>query len=424
MNPRSPTPSSFWNPARFAALLLTTCLLGAESKPTPSTEPPKEYIVFVGADVMTEHQGKPHRVVGAIRSSLELKAGAETQIVPYHRLDGFHIVRGRKLGTFKANVDSMRATSLTVALNRQNAEFQFDAMAATNAQERSLQEAKTNLQIGQMALGPQAARTEERQQQITEASKRLEETRDLLSDYDAKRPDERERHAQLQSAAAEAAPELHALVPDLPFTYQHDPAADGFQLKCAISSPHPLEKPYLAVTLHYLDPRDPARKRMRTTVLPLDRITEKPRKVTVSLTGMPLGFRLIGCHFDLYGNGHEVATNVSKAQPAMTEEEVYQYFLREYLANNRDKTRPPVPLLLAPAGELRPQVNAAELDQVIYVRVDEHGNVVSLSTDETGAREVPPQILSVLRSVRFFPGLKNGTPIESRAQLKLADLLR
>src|ERR1051326_905584 len=360
MNPPSLSRPSFWHPARFAALLLTTHLLGAEPKPAPATEPPKEYIVFIGADVVTAYDGKLQRVVGAIRSSLEIKAGAESQMVPYHRFDGVQIVRGRKLSTFKANVDSMRATSLTSALNRENAEFQSDALAAANNQERSLQEMKANVQIGQMALGSQAAKLEERQQQITEASKRLDETQDLLSDYDAKRPDQLERNAERQSAAAYGPPPP---VPDLPFPYKHDSFADGFQLKCAISSPRPLEKAYLAVTLHYLDPREPGRKRMRTTVQPLDRITEKPRKVTVALTDMPLGFRLIGCHLDLYGNGHEVATNVSSAQPAMTEEQVYHYFLGDYLARNHDKTLAPAPLLLAPADELRPQINSAGVEQ-------------------------------------------------------------
>jgi hypothetical protein len=285
-----------------------------------------------------------------------------------------------------------------------------------------LQEAKTNMQIAQMALGSQAAKLEERQQQITEASNRIDQTRDLLNDYDAKRPDELERNAERQSAYAGHGPPVP--VPDLPFPYKQDSFADGFQLKCAISSPHPLEKAYLAVTLQYLDPREPGRKRMRTTAQPIDRVAEKPRKVTITLLDMPLGFRLIGCHLDLYGNGHEVATNMSSAQPAMTEEEVYQYFLGDYLARNHDKTLPPAPLVLAPADELRPEVNSAGVEQVIYAQVDERGNVVSLSTDETAAGDVPPPILSVMRFVRFFPGLKNGNPVDGRAKLKLSDLLR
>src|SRR4051812_43308001 len=117
MNPPSPRRASFWHSSRFAFLIVITCLLGAAPTPAPSTAPPEEYILFIGGDVMTEYEGKPHRVVGAIRSSLEIKAGAETQVVPSSRLGDARIVRGKKLSTFKANVDSLRATSLTIALN-------------------------------------------------------------------------------------------------------------------------------------------------------------------------------------------------------------------------------------------------------------------------------------------------------------------
>lgn len=417
-------PSVFWRFAGYVTLFLTTCLLGAEPKPAPATEAPKEYFVFTGADVMTEYGGKPYRVVGAKGSSLVIKAGAETEDVPARRVNGYRAMRGTKLSRFKANLDALRAESLHIALDRQNAEFDLGAASALSNEERSLQNEKASLQIGQMALGASAAKTGEREQHIEEASKRIEDTRDLMNDYAAKRPDEQERSAERQLAAAKAAAGRRTSLPDLPFAYRNDPAADGFELKCAVSSPHPLENAYLAVTLAYVDRHEPRKIQTRTSLQALSRVTEKPRKVTLTLRGMPLGFHLVGCQIGLYGNGQEVATNVSQTQEAMTAEQVHQYFLGDYLLSNRDKTLPPAPLLLAPADELRPQVSPAALEQVIYARLDEHGNVVALSTDETEVRDVPPPILAVLRHVRFFPGLENGKPVDSRVKLKTSDLLR
>jgi hypothetical protein len=405
-------------------LCLSTGLLGAAPKPAPASATPKAYFVFTGADIMTEYAGQSHQVVGAKGSSLEIKTGMETAVVPARRVNGYLTVRGTKLSTVKATIGALRAESLHLALDRQNAEFELGTASAIRNEERALQDEKAQLQIGQMALGAASANTGEREKQIEEASVRIENLRDVVDDYVTKRPDEQERSRERQLAAAQAAAGRRAALPALPFAYRNDPAADGFELKGTVSSPQPLDRAYLAVTLVYVDRAEPRKKQTRTTLQPLSPVTEKPRKVTVTLRGLPLGFYLIGCQIGLYGNGQEVATNVSTTEEAMTEEQVYQYFLGDYLLRNRDQTLPPAPLLLAPPDELRRQVNAAGLEQVIYASIDEQGSIVALSTDETEARDVPPQILTALRSVRFFPGLANGQPVASRVKLKPSDLLR
>lgn len=78
---------------------------------------------------------------------------------------------------------------------------------------------------------------------------------------------------------------------------------------------------------------------------------------------LPLGFHLVGCDFDLFSDGEQVATNLSKSAVTVNEEHVYQYFLRDYLIRNRAQTRVAKPLLLASAEALRLQVNKAGLEQ-------------------------------------------------------------
>jgi len=418
MTPPSPIPpAAFWHSAMWAGIFLTACLLGAEPNPTPSTEPPKEYIVFIGADVLTEYGGKQHRVVGADRSSLEIKADAETKVAPAYRVNGYQTVRSTKLSKFKANIDSIKASSLRIAFNQQNGQDELDGMAAIGSQERSLQLAQANRDALQTAFGPAAtARLDEK---IAASTDQLNNTRNVIDDQNAKRPDELERDAKLKLA-----PGQQASNPEMPFAYEHDPVGDGLEIKCAISSPYPLEKAYIAVTVLYLDPRQPGRKRMQTGLQSISRITQKPQKVTIGVRNMPVGFHLLGCSFDLYGNGQEVPTNLSRTPQVMTEEQAYQCFFGDYLSRNRNKTRPPAPLLLAPESELRRQVSPAELEQVIYTQVDKQGSVGALSTDEAGTKNVPPQILSVLYSVRFFPALEDGKPVDRHVKLKLSDLLR
>lgn len=421
VNPRSLLrPAAFRYLASFAAVLLTAGLPGAETEPTASPEPPREYVVFMGADVLAKYRGEQHRVVGGTRNALEIKAGEGIEAIPIHRLNGFFVVRDTKFSAVTASIDSLRATSMRTAFDRQNAELELAAAAAIRDQERGVQEAEADVLVAQLALGPAAARNEARQEQIAAAKQSISENRGLMDDYFAKLPDELERDAerQLAAVARRGTPD-----PDLPFKYEHDPFGDGLRLKCVVSSPDPLEKACLAVSVLYVDPREPGIKRMLTAVQPLGRVAQKPRKVTVSISGLPRSFHLFGCNMHLYGNGQEVATNLSKMQTVVTEEEVYRYFLGNYLMRNRVSTCPPAPLVLDP-GEVRRHVDAAGLAQEVHIRVDAQGNVASLSVDEAGVEAVAPPILAAMRFIRFFPGLKNGQPVDSGVTLKLSDLLR
>jgi hypothetical protein len=81
-------------------------------------------------------------------------------------------------------------------------------------------------------------------------------------------------------------------------------------------------------------------------------------------------------------------------------------------------------MLMTPRAEFRRQVEKTETNQTIYANVDKTGNVLSTSTDAAGTQRLSSSVESALQKVRFLPALNNGTPVEGRIKVTLAQLAK
>ena len=404
------------NAVGLAALFVTVHLLAAEPQPAAAaggaTGP---YFLFDGAEVMAKHEGVFQRVVGVSRRSLELEVGTETETVPIRALEGYRTMRATKFSSFQANIDRLRGGSLRIALDREMAELEFGATSNIRRQESALALDKADLMLSQMALGPRATDAA-RQSEIEEKSERIDNLRDVMDDYTRNRPDDLERNTTASGFEPTS-------VRDLPFDYEYDSLADGLELRCVISTPLPVDDAFVAVTVRYVDARQAVKRGQALELKSIGRLGKKARKVTIEVRNLPRGFHLIGCTFNVYAGGQEIATNLSKNQVELNAEQLYQHFLRAYLTRHRGATRPPGFMLLAPSDELRKKLKATKLQQMIYAEIALDGAITSLSADPGGETTLTSQVLSVLDLVRFFPALREGSAVEGRIQFKLSDLL-
>ena len=149
----------------------------------------------------------------------------------------------------------------------------------------------------------------------------------------------------------------------------------------------------------------------------------KPRKVALYQTPFPEGFHLRNYTIALYGNGQEVATNLSDTKMELTRDEAYQYIFVDYLSTHKGQTRPPAAVLMAPRAELK-RLPASELSQSVYVHVDKEGHVIKVSTDESGKHDAGSNIASALQYFRFIPALDKGVAVNGRAKLTVAEFVQ
>jgi hypothetical protein len=200
------------------------------------------------------------------------------------------------------------------------------------------------------------------------------------------------------------------------------PGSIAVDLGFVVSSPVPLDHPYLVVVANYVSPNKPDEVARQISAREFVRIDSKPQQVKLthpaSLNGLP--FR----KFDiaLFANGQEVATNLSEKRLDLTADQAYQFFLIDYLSAHKGETLPPSAVLMTPRSEFRRQVENTGTNQTIYANVDETGNVLAMSTDAAGTQRLPAAVESALQNVRFMPALNNGSPVEGRVKVTLAQL--
>ncbi|MDQ8199713.1 hypothetical protein QEH56_16240 [Pelagicoccus enzymogenes] len=401
--------------AVFAAILLPTWLLEAKPKSNSASEAPTQHFLFEGSEILASFDGEFHRVVGADRNSLALQTESGIQTVPIRQIQGYLTKRGMKTSALWANIDKIRASSQRVAYNKEMAELQLGTASSIRRREAELELEKGELLISQATLGRRASDAA-RESKIADESDQIENLRDVIDEYS------KERAADLEQGDGHKAVPASAL--NLPFDYDYDPLADGLQIKCVISSPDSIEDAFLTVTCRYLDVRQHRKVVEAFELKPIGALGKKPQKVTVQLRNLPTGFQLIECLIDLYGNGAELATNLSPKLETLSEEQLYQHFLASYLTQNRGATRPPQIVLLAQPGDMQKQLTPAELQQDIHAEIDKNGQVISLAADDSATREIAPRVSAALRFVRFFPSLENGEPIDGLITFKLSVLLQ
>ena len=404
------------NAAGVVALFVTSHLLAADPQSAAATGGATgPYFLFDGVDITAKNEGVFQRVIGVSRRSVKLQAGGVTEDVPVRELQGYRTMRVSKFSQIRAHIDKLRAGSLRIAVDRQMAELEFGTTSSIRSQESALAMDKADLMLSQMVLGPRPTDAA-RQVAIQEKADRIENLRDVMDDYARDRRDDMERNAAPSGFEPTS-------VSDLPFEYEYDSLADGLELRGVISAPHSIDDAFVAVTLRYVDTRQPIRKGQALELKSVGRIGPKPRKVTVELRNLPRGFHLIGCTINVYAGSQEVATNLSQELVQMTESQLYEHFLHQYMIRNRGATRPPEVMLLEPPDQLRKKLKSAALREEIYAQVDAAGLLLSLSADLAGEKPVSPPIQSVMRFVRFFPGLRDGDAIESRVKFTLSTFL-
>jgi hypothetical protein len=194
------------------------------------------------------------------------------------------------------------------------------------------------------------------------------------------------------------------------------------ELTFDVSSPTPIENAYIVVVANYGSADRPGKNAQQISVKNFDQLGTQPRSVKMShatsLNGMPFEKFDIG----LYANGVEVATNLSAKRVPLTKDEAYQFFLIEYLTKHKGETRSPAPVLMTSRSAFRRELGQAEMDEVIYAKVDKSGSTLSLSPDKAGSKKLPAPLEVALQDVRFMPALENGKPVDGQLKLKLADL--
>jgi hypothetical protein len=367
------------------------------------TSESKDHVLFVGTDLAVNQDGEYHNVVGASKDSLQIARNKKLEVVRISQGADVRINRGVKLSNLSATIGNVK----TESVDRMSARAHLEALKSSMLLADEASMTGDRLQGGIMiassvGVDPEAGPGAAISAANIEANK-----------------------AAANAAYTNALPGIDSLQSTSNTQVMQEISRNDsaeVELTFDVSSPTPIENAYIVVVAHYGAADRPGKNAQQISVKNFDQVGTQPRSVKMShatsLNGLPFEKFDIG----LYSNGVEVATNLSAKRVPLTKDEAYQFFLIEYLTKHKGETRSPAPVLMTSRSEFRRELGQAELDEVIYAKVDKSGSTLSLSPDKAGSKKLPAPIEVALQDVRFMPALENGKPVDGQLKLKLADL--
>jgi hypothetical protein len=205
---------------------------------------------------------------------------------------------------------------------------------------------------------------------------------------------------------------------------QQEGGHDAMDITFEISSPRPLEDPYIVTMTRFHPPgAEPGMVQSLVFAKALEPIGSKPAKVHFTEEGFPINYEVTEFQLHLYNNGIEVATNVSENREQMSPEQAFEYVKKAYLDAHKGATMHAAPVMGELPADLQVRLEQGKYDETIYVRVSRDGLADVAFADPACTRRIDdPYLDSVVRTIRFKPALEDGKPVEGVASVNLSQL--
>jgi hypothetical protein len=395
--------------------LVHTVLITAFALPVSIVAAPADgkpaYTLFMGADLLLEHGDKFHRV--------EDVSGSRFKIT----LEGKAVYVMTEFGTARMRIDNeLKLAGTPVELGELNAERaytpardpnrKFNRMAASSAgASAAVDVSNFQVRMAQENLGGVMANPLSSPEQVAIAQNSL----------NAANTAQTNANLSLGSDLNSAASHAHTLAMELA-----EENFDAIELKMQVSSPVPLDNPYVLVIarIHERDEK-PGVFRNWIFAKKLDPIGTKPERIYINQGGLPIGYALEDFQVRIYNHGLEMPTSHSPKRVDLTRDEALQFIVIEHLAANKDASVPAAPVFGQAPADLKSRVTAGDFTQPYFVKVDATGHALGIFTDKECTRvAADPYVESFVASVLFAPALEEGKPVEGVARVELAALVK
>ena len=385
----NPSPLRCLHLLRSLATLMFTATVLAE--PPPSAPTPRDHHLFVGAELQVRIDG----TLFPVRHADEARVLIQDPLPRYHPLgasDGFSHRLVTKISSAFAHIDRLTTRAIhyapleNIAAHARLQVFLADQSDVISEQQRSLLAgAAQAAEIARQTTSPDI------QQQAAAAETNLiNEAGFVASDL-----------AKLESLQNSAATES-----DL-FTGNGPGLQNTLKLSFDLSAPQEITGAYLFIQVRV---RADGEWRDISFCRSIDRVFNKPRRVSILQPGFPPGFEVADTQLHLFRHGVEIPTTLSPKHMAITQADAREFARLQRLGDTTQGTAPavvvpellPLPLLDA--------TRADALDVPVLVSLDARGEIISLGD----ARQiVPAPVDAALRAMTFLPALENGQAVPS-----------
>jgi len=391
-------------------LALVSSLPGRADPSSPpataqSGTPPKPYTLFMGADFSVNWQGKPRPITDVSEQGFVIDVDGRRVTVSSDRedlrIDGKQALKVAPTGIAISKFETERA--YTPANDPKLAQEIAANNAAGLSAKMESERYHADLQIARIGYMESAAPTpnapDPRQDLPVVRSAYSNIQAQLLADQGAS------MQAVNTPGAAGAAGDR----------------CDAFRLSFDIGSPTPATGVYLVLVVRFRESADPAGpERICIIGQNIDDIGPKPKTVRMLRGGFPPGYRLVETQVHLYGAGGELATNLAPKRMEITADEAFLLSVANYVSQHHGADAPPVRANAGLPAPERARLSAGQLGGTYYVRLDKNGVPQGVFRDEACTQPIADEpLVSVLSTLRYYPALKAGKPVESVVPVQL-----
>jgi hypothetical protein len=389
-----------------ACLPLTGAAAEKKAGDPAQPAPPNPFVLFMGADLSVQQGKRYYRVKDVDGSEFVITVGNKDQFVRT-RLQSNHIKVDYelKLAAVSAKLDDLQGEpGYTPAADPRH---KYNARSGAAAGAQAVSELSTAQYAEASAAANLAPAGSYMQGALTTMADNAKSQMDL-SNY--------QRGTDFGSIPTQAN-ELSLELAEGNY--------DMIDVSFRVSSPEVLDDPYMVVLVEF-QPRNskPGESSQLIHATALDPIGPDPKYIRVREGGMPVGFKILHYEVHIYNRGKEVATNASNKRVELSRDEARQYLVYEYLAANKDASRPAsaLPGSLPPAA--RSRLTGEQLQSTCYVRVAADGTFLGVYRDEAANLQLSDeQLKAVLADAFFKPALVKGKAVEGVARVRPVDLI-
>ena len=390
------------------AVLVSPLTFAAEAK--SAAVEPKTHALFMGADLSVERNKELCRVVDILDAAFVIKVGGQEVKIPadWSKVN-VKVDRSLKLTDASATVVNLKGERAYTLANDPTVQFQrgIAAAALQNSDNISAQNQAAAAAAGVGSAGGGGALDSHVPASVAASI------------------------VQMQTQAQQSTQQNSMRVAGAPGTTFHNSGSvfdgegmfDAMDISFEVSAEQPLTNPYVVILGQYREKDGkPGSVANWIYAQPVQPITGQARKIHIVRGGFPRGFEMQEFQVHLYNRGREIATDVSPKRVQLTREEAFMYARIEYQGSHKGATLPAKPFMGKLTPEAGSRLNAAQLEQLYYVKVSKDGLPLLAYLDTDCSRPVDETVRPLIDHVRFFPALENGKAVEGVAELKFARL--
>lgn len=371
------------------------------------TAPQKDHALFAGATVQVEDGQSFFEIVGVEGYSVSLLADGKLLHIRRDAIRNVRIGRSLKLTDVVARIDKMISTPTRVGPNADRfADMHMQTLLSNLAADSS--SGVGNAASNFAAAGGTAAAT-------------YASTNSLNASGGFIPPAPKVDPTALNAASAN-----YFAVQSTSESFGHGPDDTGdnaLDIACELSTPRVMHNTYALVLTEFREASG-GKSGYNVHIEPVGELGPKPRKVTLTQVGFPPGFLPGKVSLHLYSGSLELATNLSEGRVDLTADDAMRYLVLAYVTSHAKDSLAATPLRVAVPADFKQRASTADLDRALYATIDTMGRVRGLSAAPDQLVAVDSYIDSTVRKFYYEPALRDGKPVESVVEVRLAGLLR